>query len=177
METEYFPGVKRPRRDVDQPLPSRAEVKVRVELYIYSSSGPSWPVLGWTLPLPTLLLLLLLILLRILAPGSLSATSGSSYLFVIATFSVTLNTIILMYYYKNCSEGSTRRDFTLMFTVVQNFSLLISKLSAFVCRIEISDILIRIILILSLTIVLLDAFQALTPTLRVVVNLKNGLFD
>ena len=27
-----------------------AEVKVRVELYIYSLSGPSWPVLGRTLP-------------------------------------------------------------------------------------------------------------------------------
>jgi len=29
-----------------------AEVKERVELYIYSPFGPSWPVLGWTLPLP-----------------------------------------------------------------------------------------------------------------------------
>ena len=71
-------GVKRPGRDVDQlglsleeqmysstlPLtsaldgvltthpPSSAEVKERVELYICSPSGPSWPVLGWTLPLP-----------------------------------------------------------------------------------------------------------------------------
>jgi hypothetical protein len=25
-------------------------VKERVELYLYSPSGPSWPVLGWTLP-------------------------------------------------------------------------------------------------------------------------------
>jgi hypothetical protein len=32
--------------------PSSAEVKGRVELYLYSPSGPSWPVLGWTLPLP-----------------------------------------------------------------------------------------------------------------------------
>jgi hypothetical protein len=34
--------------------PSSAEVKVRVELYLYSPSGPSWFVLGWTslLPLP-----------------------------------------------------------------------------------------------------------------------------
>jgi hypothetical protein len=30
--------------------PSRAEVKERVELYLYSPSGPSWPVLGWNLP-------------------------------------------------------------------------------------------------------------------------------
>jgi hypothetical protein len=41
-----FPGVKRPERGVDHPPPSSAEVKERVELYIYSPSGPSWPVLG-----------------------------------------------------------------------------------------------------------------------------------
>jgi hypothetical protein len=34
-----------------QPTPSSAEVKKRVELHLYSPSGPSWPVLGWTLPL------------------------------------------------------------------------------------------------------------------------------
>jgi hypothetical protein len=33
------------------PAPSSAEVKERMELYLYSTSGPSWPVLGWTLPL------------------------------------------------------------------------------------------------------------------------------
>jgi hypothetical protein len=32
--------------------PSSAEVKERVELYLYSRSGPSWPLLGWPLPLP-----------------------------------------------------------------------------------------------------------------------------
>ena len=31
------------------PPPSSAEVKV--QLYLYSTSGPSWPVIGWTLPL------------------------------------------------------------------------------------------------------------------------------
>ena len=41
-----FPGVKRPGRGVDNPPPSSAEVKERVELYICSPSGPSWPVLG-----------------------------------------------------------------------------------------------------------------------------------
>jgi hypothetical protein len=46
MGTGSFPGVKRPGRDVAHPLSSSAEVKERVELYIYSSSGPSWPVLG-----------------------------------------------------------------------------------------------------------------------------------
>ena len=34
------------------PTPSTADGKERVELYLYSLSGPSWPVLGWTLPLP-----------------------------------------------------------------------------------------------------------------------------
>jgi len=41
-----FPGVKRPGRGVDYPSPSSAEVKERVKLYLYSPSGPSWPVLG-----------------------------------------------------------------------------------------------------------------------------------
>jgi len=30
--------------------PYNAEVKERVELYLYSTSGPSWPVIGRTLP-------------------------------------------------------------------------------------------------------------------------------
>ena len=44
MGTGSFPGVKRPGRGVNQP-PSSAEVKERVELYLFSPSGPSWPVL------------------------------------------------------------------------------------------------------------------------------------
>jgi len=32
--------------------PSSTKVKERVELYLYSPSGPSWPVRGWILPLP-----------------------------------------------------------------------------------------------------------------------------
>jgi hypothetical protein len=51
MGTGSFPGVKRPGRAVDHPPPSSAEVKERLELYLYSPSGPSWPVLGWPLPL------------------------------------------------------------------------------------------------------------------------------
>jgi hypothetical protein len=47
-----FPGVKRPGRGVDHPPSSSARVKERVELYFYSPSGPSWPVLGRPLPLP-----------------------------------------------------------------------------------------------------------------------------
>jgi len=46
MVTRSFLGVKQPERGVGHPLPSSDEVKERVELYIYSPSGPSWPVLG-----------------------------------------------------------------------------------------------------------------------------------
>jgi hypothetical protein len=48
-----FLGVKRPGRGVDHPPPSSATVKERVGLYVYSPSGPSLPVLGRTLPLPS----------------------------------------------------------------------------------------------------------------------------
>ena len=47
--TGSFPGVKQPGRGVDHPPPSSAEVRERVQLHICSPSGPSWPVLGWTL--------------------------------------------------------------------------------------------------------------------------------
>jgi hypothetical protein len=50
MGTGYFQGVKRPGHGVDHPLSSSADVKEKVELYFYSPSGPSWPVLGWPLP-------------------------------------------------------------------------------------------------------------------------------
>jgi len=46
MGTESFPGVKRPGRGVDHPPQYSAEVKERVELYLYSPSGPSWAVIG-----------------------------------------------------------------------------------------------------------------------------------
>jgi hypothetical protein len=46
MSTGSFSGVKWPGRGVDHPPPSSAEVKERVDLYLYSPSGPSWPVLG-----------------------------------------------------------------------------------------------------------------------------------
>ena len=48
MATGSFPGVKRPGRGVDHLTPYRAEVKERVELYLYSTSGSSWPVLYFT---------------------------------------------------------------------------------------------------------------------------------
>jgi hypothetical protein len=43
-----FPGVKRPGHGGNHPATSSAEVKERVELYLYSPSGPSWPVTGRT---------------------------------------------------------------------------------------------------------------------------------
>ena len=44
-----FPGVQRPGRGVGHPPRSSAEVKERVELYLYSF-GLLWSVPGWTLP-------------------------------------------------------------------------------------------------------------------------------
>jgi len=45
MGTWSLPGVKRPRRGIDHPPQSIAEAKERVEVCLYSPSGPSWPVL------------------------------------------------------------------------------------------------------------------------------------
>ena len=45
-----FPGVKRPRHDINHPYPSAGEIKERVEIYPYWISGPLRPVLGRNLP-------------------------------------------------------------------------------------------------------------------------------
>jgi len=45
-DTRSYPGVKRPGCGVGHPTPSSAEVKERVEIYPYSPSELSWPVLG-----------------------------------------------------------------------------------------------------------------------------------
>jgi hypothetical protein len=45
-DTGSFPGVKCPGRGVGHPPPSCAELKERVEVYLYSHSGSSWPVIG-----------------------------------------------------------------------------------------------------------------------------------
>ena len=47
--TGSFPGVKWPGRGVYHSPPCSAEVKERVELYLYSPSGPPWPIPGWSL--------------------------------------------------------------------------------------------------------------------------------
>jgi len=44
--TRFFPGVKLRGHGVDHPPPSSAGVKERVEIYLYSPSGPLWPVVG-----------------------------------------------------------------------------------------------------------------------------------
>ena len=46
MGTGSFTGVKRPARGADRPPPSSAEVEERVQLYLYSTPGPSWPAIG-----------------------------------------------------------------------------------------------------------------------------------
>jgi hypothetical protein len=59
LYSEYrvsFPGLKRPGRGVYHPHKSSAEVKERVQLYLYSPSGPSCPILGWTPRLPLALI-------------------------------------------------------------------------------------------------------------------------
>jgi len=50
--TGSFPGYSG-LRGVDHSPPSSAEFKERVELHLYSH-GPSWPILGLSLPLPLL---------------------------------------------------------------------------------------------------------------------------
>ena len=49
LNDEYrvsIPGVKRPGRGVNHVPSSSAEVKERVQLYLYSPFGPSWEVTG-----------------------------------------------------------------------------------------------------------------------------------
>jgi len=46
MGNGSFPGVKQPVNGIDHPPPYSAKVKERIELYVQSTSGPSWPVIG-----------------------------------------------------------------------------------------------------------------------------------
>jgi len=51
MQKVSFLGVKQMGCGIEHKPPSSAEVKERVDLYFYSPSGPSWPVIGSSLPL------------------------------------------------------------------------------------------------------------------------------
>jgi hypothetical protein len=44
-----LPEVKQPRHGINHPPLSSAEVNKRVQMYLYSPSGSSWPVVGSTL--------------------------------------------------------------------------------------------------------------------------------
>jgi len=46
MGTGSFPGVNWLGCGIDHQPSTSTEVKKRVELYLYSTSGPLWPVLG-----------------------------------------------------------------------------------------------------------------------------------
>ena len=48
MGTGSFPWVMQPGRGTDHPPPSKRRGHERVELYLYSPSGPSWPIIGRT---------------------------------------------------------------------------------------------------------------------------------
>jgi hypothetical protein len=65
-----FPRVKRPGRRVDHPPSSVAEVKEKVELYVYSPSVPSRQFTGETfIPLPCRLVQLFLRVIKcVIAP-------------------------------------------------------------------------------------------------------------
>jgi len=70
MGTGSFPGIKWPGHGIDHQIQSNATVKERVELYLYSPSGPSWSVRGWTIPLLLMSHLLRLILFELIKSGS-----------------------------------------------------------------------------------------------------------
>ena len=46
IATRYGQGGPGVESSIDHPPPSSAEVKESVELYPYSTSGPSWPAIG-----------------------------------------------------------------------------------------------------------------------------------
>jgi hypothetical protein len=75
-----FPGGKAAEAWRWPPTLSSAEVKERVQLYLYSSSGPSWPVLVWTLPLPlTLRWRLMLVATQQETAGTVQSVQTSVY--------------------------------------------------------------------------------------------------
>jgi len=52
MGTGSFPDIKRPGRGVDHPPHLAPRLKKEYSYTSTPPNGPSWPVIGWTLPLP-----------------------------------------------------------------------------------------------------------------------------
>jgi hypothetical protein len=48
MGTQSLLGVKQPECGIGHPPPSSTQVQARIELYLYSPSGPSWPLIEQT---------------------------------------------------------------------------------------------------------------------------------
>jgi hypothetical protein len=46
LSSGSFPGVEQPGCGIDHPPPYSTEVKERVELYLYPTSGTLWSVIG-----------------------------------------------------------------------------------------------------------------------------------
>jgi len=46
MGAGIFPVVNRPERGFNHPPPPNAEVKERIEQYLYSSTVPLWQIIG-----------------------------------------------------------------------------------------------------------------------------------
>ena len=106
MGIESFPEVKRPKRGVEHPPPSNAEVIERVDLYLYSPSEPSWPVLRWTLTLPCY--------------GQHKLQKSLNYFFPWG-----LN--ILRHCFETFCEGNTKNDLNFVFIMLANISIFDSE--------------------------------------------------
>jgi hypothetical protein len=96
MVTGSFFGIKRPGRGADHLHPPNAEVEGRVQLPIYSPSGPSWPVLGRTLPLP----LYIYKYIYIIAQQYSSATFASSHFDSRMENSTRVSSVLLFHFLK-----------------------------------------------------------------------------
>ena len=102
MGTGSFPGVKRPGRGADHPLPSKRRGHERVGLYLYSPFGPQWPIMGRTFTLLRFVSLLSFRFTSVLFSFFLSFVLSlfhfgvffsSFYILSLSLFSVTLNEI------------------------------------------------------------------------------------
>jgi hypothetical protein len=88
-EWVFFPAV-RCGLSMAKPPTSSAEVKEMVQLHLYSPSGPSWPILGWTLLLPVYKIMPLEVTPPLYFPLP-AITCGSKTLMVIPELKTTLN--------------------------------------------------------------------------------------